>query len=129
MVGGIEEPSGSFFRKPWVLVASVLVVLAASVAGSFTAGRSSIDQEKIRSEGYDSGYDVGMKKGFDDGKTEGYNDGYSDGSSSGYSTGYAAGCREAFRFTDGTYSYITAYDPYSYFDKTPSDYYKSDSIC
>lgn len=125
-------------REGWRKKASVVaaVAITAALAGAFVGGRSSIDQDAIRVNGYRAGYDEGFRigvargeeEGYSRGSSDGYDSGYSAGDSAGFSRGRRQGCRDAFVFVDGTFLHITPYAP-SGFRRYPGRYYKSSSGC
>ena len=137
-------------KSPLLRVASVLVVIGGVGAGSYSAGKSSIDKEKIRTEsfnqgleegdskgyqrGYSAGENAGKSNGYDSGYDTGYDTGYDAGESSGRSSGYSEGlndgCEKVFEFSDGTFDHVIPYNPYGYGSgRYPGDYYTSLSDC
>jgi hypothetical protein len=104
-------------KKKLILVAAAVIVFLGSSSGAFFLGKSSVDLEKERKIGYDSGYDSGDSAG------------YSRGDSAGYSRGYTAGCENVYSFEDGTFDYITPYNPFNYFNRYPGSKYRAKSQC
>ena len=78
--------------------------------------------------GYQRGFSVGREEGYAAGYTEGYSVGEAAGRTSGYNAGWIAGCEWVFEEA-GNYSYVTAYNPFSYYNKYPGIYYISKSNC
>lgn len=82
--------------------------------------------------GYSRGYDSGRADGYASGKSDGYAAGNADGDAAGYRRGYADGatygCEWVFDQA-GYYSYVTAYDPFSFYNRYPGRYYISKSNC
>lgn len=84
--------------------------------------------------GYSAGDSSGYERGYANGESDGYADGKSDGDAAGYSRGYdegnVYGCERVFRAA-GNYSYLTAYDPFSFgiYSRYPGTYYVSKSDC
>ena len=84
------------------------------------------------SRGYSRGYSSGQTDGYASGKSDGYTAGNADGDAAGYRRGYAEGARYGCEWVfdrAGFYSYVTAYDPYSFYNKYPGRYYISKSNC
>ena len=84
------------------------------------------------STGYQRGFTLGREEGYQAGRESGYTEGFSAGESSGYTTGYneglTDGCEWVFEQA-GNYSYVTAYNPFSIYNKYPGRYYISKSNC
>lgn len=143
--GGVQKLKRLTSNR-WARLGAACVVVIIAVAGSFSVGKSSVDQEQIRKTGYDEGFETGKTEGYNTGysagenagKSNGYDSGYdagydsgvSAGRSTGYSEGYTAGCKDVFDFSDGTFSYVVPYNPYGYGSgRYPGDYYTSASEC
>ena len=112
-------------KKKLILVAIAAIVFAGSSSGAYFLGKSSIDLEKEKKMSYDSGYDSGESSG----ESAGYSRGESAGYSRGYSVGETAGCEGIFSFSDGTYDYVTPYNPYNYYNRYPGSKYYAKSDC
>lgn len=84
------------------------------------------------STGYQRGFTLGREEGYQAGKEAGYTEGFSAGESSGYAAGYneglTDGCEWVFEQA-GNFSYVTAYNPFSYYNRYPGNYYISKSNC
>ena len=106
--------SGSQGQKPVSRILSVVAIAASlfiGIGAGYTVGESA---------GYDRGYSSGYTEGEDAGDAAGYRRGYSEGQ--------IVGCEGVFERA-GYYSYVTAYDPYSYYNKFPGSVYVSKSDC
>ena len=142
----VEAKTRKITKSRLVKGIAALIVLAGAGGGAFMAGKSSINQEKIRddgftagrSEGYDSGFDVGKASidqekirddGFTAGRSEGYDSGYDVGKSAGRTEGTRLGCLALFDFSDGSFDYVTPYNPDSFSNRYPSGYYASRLNC
>ena len=121
----IAATSRKFWQARWFKVAASVLLVVGVGAGGLLVGRNSVDTEKIRKIGYDEGREVG----YDDGYSAGETSGRASGKQEGYTSGYADGCRNVFSFSDMTADYVIPYDPFSYWDKYPGDYYKSSNSC
>lgn len=104
-------------KKKAALAAAALILFAGGSVAAYFLGKSSIDLEKERKISYDSGYNLG--------KSTGDSAGYS----RGYSSGKTEGCRGVFTFSDGTYDYVTPYDPYNFYNRYPGSRYYAKSNC
>jgi hypothetical protein len=105
------------------LIASLIVSVIAFQVGNADG------YQRGYSDGTTDGFATGRTEGFSAGKTEGISIGYSQGESagekSGYAKGYVAGCEEAFDYSDYDADYVTAYNPYSSWNRYPSGYYRT----
>jgi flagellar biosynthesis/type III secretory pathway protein FliH len=105
------------------LIASLIVSVVAFQVGSADGYQTGY------SNGNADGFIAGRSEGVSAGRTEGISIGYSQGESagekSGYSKGYAAACEYLFDYVDYDADYITAYNPYSTWNRYPSGYYIS----
>jgi len=97
------------------LVIAVIASLLIGVGAGYSAGDSA---------GYERGYAGGKADGYAEGKTDGDAEGYR----RGYSEGLIAGCEGVFERA-GYYYYVTAYNPYSYYNRFPGSVYVSKSNC
>lgn len=98
-----------------VLVIAIIASLLIGVGAGYSVGDSA---------GYERGYANGEFDGYAEGKTDGDAEGYR----RGYSEGQVAGCEAVFDRA-GYYSYLTAYNPYSYYNRFPGSIYVSKSNC
>ena len=109
------------------IVAALIVSLVLSVI-AFQFGNTQ-GYAAGYSNGQTDGYATGRSEGFSAGRAEGINVGYSQGESAGektgYSKGFIAGCETVFDYSDYSASYVTAYNPYSSWDRYPSGYYRT----
>ena len=107
------------------LIASLVVSVIAFQVGNADG------YQRGYTDGNADGFTTGRSEGFSAGKTEGISIGYSQGESagekSGYTKGYAAACDYLFDYVDYDADYITAYNPYSSWNRYPSGYYISKS--
>lgn len=122
--------SGSHSQKPTsriVLIAAIAASLLIGIGAGYTVGDSA---------GYDRGYSTGesagYERGYSAGNAAGYAEGKADGDAAGYRRGYnegiVDGCEWVFE-QSGYYSYVTAYNPFSYYNRYPGRYYVSKSNC
>lgn len=122
--------SGSHSQKPVgriVLIAAIAASLFIGIGAGYTAGDAA---------GYDRGYFTGDAAGYDRGysagNAAGYAEGKADGDAQGYVRGYnlglTDGCEAVFNAA-GYYSYLTAYSPFSYYNRYPGSNYVSKSNC
>ena len=82
--------------------------------------------------GYSAGDSAGYERGYVSGESDGYADGKSDGDAAGYKRGYSVGLTEGCEWVfeqSGSYSYVTAYNPFSFYNRYPGRYYVSKSNC
>jgi hypothetical protein len=103
------------------LVIAVIASLLIGVGAGYSAGDSA---------GYERGYANGESDGYTDGYAKGKTDGEAAGYSRGYREGNVYGCERVFRAA-GNYSYLTAYNPFSFgiYSRYPGTYYVSKSDC
>lgn len=103
------------------------ILLIAAVLGVGVLGYLGGD-----STGYQRGFTLGREEGYQAGREAGYAEGFTAGESSGYATGYSEGrtdgCEWVFEQA-GNFSYVTAYNPFSFYNKYPGRYYISKSNC
>lgn len=134
----VEAKTRKITKSRLVKGIAALIVLAGAGGGAFVAGKSSIDQERIRDEGYDSGFDVGKASidqekirddGFTAGRSEGYDSGYNVGKSAGRTEGTRLGCLAVFDFLDGSFDHVIPYNPDSFSNRYPGGYYDSRVNC
>lgn len=122
--------SGSHSQKPAsriVLIAAIAASLLIGIGAGYTVGDSA---------GYDRGYSTGesagYERGYSAGNAAGYTEGKADGDAQGYVRGYnlglTDGCEAVFNAA-GYYSYLTAYSPFSYYNRYPGRNYVSKSSC
>ena len=116
-------------KKKILVNAAVFVLIVGIGVGAFFAGKSSVDLEAERKTSYDQGFEAGDTAGFSRGDSAGYDRGDSAGYDRGYESGKTAGCLDVFSFSDGTYDYVTPYNPNSYYSKYPGSYYMEKSDC
>jgi flagellar biosynthesis/type III secretory pathway protein FliH len=113
--------------------AAVLLIVTNLVA--YSSGQS-VGYDEGSAEGYSDGY----SEGYSMGEAAGYADGYSAGGASGFSDGYEEGRVDGYRegLTDGCesvfeslgyYTYVTAYDPFSFSNRYPGRTYFSKFNC
>ena len=114
------KPPGKTVNRSALVIAVIVSLLIGAGAG-YSAGDSA---------GYERGYANGESDGYADGYTKGKTDGDAAGYSRGYDEGNVYGCQRVFRAA-GNYSYLTAYDPYSFgiYSRYPGTYYVSRSDC
>lgn len=126
-LGGIES------KKRLLLIGAAAILFLGTGIGSFLAGKSSVNLKEEQKASYDIGFSAGDSAGYERGDSAGYDRGYDAGDSAGYDRGYdsgkTAGCLDVFSFSDGTYDYVTPYNPNSYYSKYPGSYYTEKSDC
>lgn len=113
----VEAKTRKITKSRLVKGIAALIVLAGAGGGAFVAGKSSINQEKIRDDGFTAG------------RSEGYDSGYDVGKSAGRTEGTRLGCLALFDFSDGSFDYVTPYNPDSFSNRYPSGYYASRLNC
>jgi len=123
-----ESRAGSS-KKKLLLIAAAGVLFVGTGVGAFFVGKSSVDLEAERKTSYDSGFEAGDSAGYSRGDSAGYSRGDSAGYDRGYDSGKTAGCLEVFSFSDGTFDYVTPYNPNGYYSKYPGSYYTEKSDC
>jgi hypothetical protein len=107
-------------RKKKILISAfVFIIFLGCGIGGFFAGKASIDLKKERSIAYDDGYQQGQVNGISNGKEMGYTEGFSEGKT--------AGCDSAYDFYDGSWDFITPFDPDSM--RITGGYYNRRSSC
>ena len=103
------------------------ILLIVALAGGAVLGYISGD-----TSGYQRGFSAGSEEGYVAGEAAGYTQGYSEGEDagrrSGYNEGLTDGCEWVFEQA-GYYAYVTAYNPFSYYNRYPGSNYISKSNC
>jgi hypothetical protein len=123
------ESGSDSSKKKLILIAAAVILFFGTGVGAFLAGKSSVDLEAERKTSYDQGFEAGDTAGYSRGDSAGYSRGNSAGYDRGYDSGKTAGCLDVFSFSDGTYDYVTPYNPNSYYSKYPGSYYMEKSDC